>query len=392
MDKIEQLLTRGVEKIYPSKAELKKVLLSGGKMRIYNGIDPTGKLHLGHTVVLKKLRQFQDLGHEIIVLIGDFTARIGDPTDKLATRKKLAREEIKRNEADYKTHIAKILDLNKANVRFLHNEEWTNKLKPEDMLELASCFTVSQLLERDMFQERLKSGKQIYVHEFIYPIFQAYDSVAMGVDMEIGGNDQTFNMLAGRDLVKKLLNKEKFVLTTKLLTDPTKKKMGKTEGNTINLDDNPEDMFGKIMSWPDTMIISGFELCTDVPMDVLRQKEKDMKFEKLNPRDAKTKLAYEIVKIYHGEEEAGRAQENFMKIFQKKEIPDKIEEIKVKTGDKLADILVQKNIIPSKSEFRRLVKNKAIDVDGRAIEDIDYVIKKVTVVKIGKKKFIRIAV
>ncbi len=233
--KIEEILTRGVENIYPNREALEKVLKSGKKLRIYNGIDPTGKLHLGHLVVLKKLRRFQDLGHETIVLIGDFTATIGDPAGKYATRKMLTRKQVLAYAKNYKKQIGKILDFNKSNIRFLHNEEWTNKLKPIDMLALASRFTVARLLERDMFQRRIKAGRDIHVHEFLYPIFQAYDSVTMDVDLEIGGNDQIFNMLAGRTLMKKMKNKEKFVLTTKLLVDPTGKKMGKTEGGIIDI-------------------------------------------------------------------------------------------------------------------------------------------------------------
>src|SRR3989338_7126999 len=196
--KIAEVLTRGVEQIYPNPAALEKVLKSGKKLRIYLGIDPTGQLHIGHGVVLLKLKQLQDLGHEIIILIGDFTARIGDPTGKLSARKVLSAQEIKKNTVNYKKLIAKILDVSKAKVRFLHNQEWTNKLKPVDLLNLASHFTVARLLERDMFQERIKTGKEIYLHEFLYPIFQAYDAVTMKVDMQVGGNDQTFNMLAGR--------------------------------------------------------------------------------------------------------------------------------------------------------------------------------------------------
>ncbi|MDO8663616.1 MAG: tyrosine--tRNA ligase, partial [Candidatus Wildermuthbacteria bacterium] len=201
-EKVREVLTRGVEKIYPNREALEAVLLSGKKLRIYNGIDPTGKLHIGHLVVFKKLRQFQDLGHEVIVLIGDFTATIGDPTGKSESRKPLTREQVLANAKDYQKQIGKFLDLKKANVRFLRNERWTNELRPEDMLDLASHFTVARLLERDMFQERIKAGREIYVHEFLYPIFQAYDSVTMDVDLEIGGNDQTFNMLAGRTLMK----------------------------------------------------------------------------------------------------------------------------------------------------------------------------------------------
>lgn len=392
--KIEEILTRGVENIYPSKQALKDILVSGKKIRIYTGIDPTGKLHIGHGVVLKKLKQFQDLGHEIIVLIGDFTARIGDPTDKLAARRQLTEQEVEKNSAGYKQLIGKILDTKSANLRFLHNEEWSNKLKPVDMLELASNFTVAQLLERDMFQERIKAGKQICAHEFLYPIFQAYDSVTMDVDMEIGGNDQTFNMLAGRTLMKKMKNKEKFVLTTKLLTGPTGKKMGKTEGNVVNLDENPEDMFGKIMSWPDSLIAIGFEICTDVPMERVKQAEKDMQSGKLNPRDAKLDLAQEIVKIYHGEDEAKKAREYFVNTFSKKETPDEIKEVKIeKEKIALVDILIMSENAKSKGDARRKIEQGGVEIDGQKITDWKMELDKSyndKVIKVGKFGFIRI--
>ena len=232
--KIEELLTRGVENVYPNKEALKKVLISGRKIKLYFGIDPTGgALHLGHLVQLLKLKKFQDLGHEVVILIGDFTAQIGDPTDKQATRKSLTHKQVLENAKGYKKQISNILDLKKLNINFVHNAKWTNKLTPADMFELASHFTVSNLLSRNMFQERLKAGREVFVHEFLYPIFQAYDAVTMDVDLQIGGNDQMFNMLAGRDLMKRKKYKEMFVLTTKLLVDPTGKKMGKSEGNMI---------------------------------------------------------------------------------------------------------------------------------------------------------------
>ena len=393
LKKIEEILTRGVEKIYPGKEELKKVLLSGKKLRIYNGIDPTGKLHLGHSVVLKKLRQFQDLGHEVIVLIGDFTARIGDPTDKLASRKKLSEEQVKKNSANYKNLIGKILDLTKSNIRFLHNEKWTNKLKPEDMLELASYFTVSRLLERDMFQERIKQGKEIHVNEFLYPIFQAYDSVTMDVDMEIGGNDQTFNMLAGRTLMKKIKNKEKFILTTKLLVDPAGKKMGKTEGNMINLDENAENMYGQIMSWPDELINLGFELCTNIPTEEIEKNKKELKSKKLNPRDAKAKLAKEIVALYHGKPAAQKAEKEFNRIFKKKELPSEIPSIKIAAKNiNILDLLVKTKLASSKAEAKRLIEQKGVKIDDEIQEDWrkNIPIKSVMIIQVGKRKFVKI--
>lgn len=386
--KIEEIITRGVENIYPSKEELEKVLMSGKKLKIYNGIDPTGKLHIGHAAVLLKLRQFQDLGHEIIVLIGDFTATIGDPTGKSKTRKPLTRKQVLANAKDYKKLIGKILDLKSKNVRFVYNGDWTNKLKPVELLSIVSNFTVSRLLERDMFQERIKAGEDIHVHEFLYPILQAYDSVAMDVDMEIGGNDQTFNMLAGRTLMRKIKDKEKFVLTTKLLVDATGKKMGKTEGNMVNLDENPNDMYGKIMSWPDGLIALCFEICTRVSLDEI-EKIKSMP----NPRDQKALLAKEIVRMYHGEEAAQKAEEEFNKVFHNKELPS---DIPVFETDKkeyfVLDLLCDSKMTPSKNEAKRLVQAGAVDIDDKTEKDWrrSVELKDGMIIKVGSRKFIKI--
>ncbi|MDO8436476.1 MAG: tyrosine--tRNA ligase [bacterium] len=388
--KINEVLNRGVENVYPSREALEQVLKSGKKLRIYTGFDPTGKLHIGHLVVLKKLRQFQDLGHEIIILIGDFTAAIGDPTGKDTARKTLTREQILANAKDYEKQIGKILNLKKSNVRFLRNEEWTNKLKPKDMLELASNFTVARLLERDMFQKRIKEGKEIYSHEFLYPIFQAYDSVTMDVDLEIGGNDQTFNMLAGRALVKKLKNKEKFVLTVKLLTDSEGKKMGKTEGNMINLDEPPGQIYGKIMSWPDGLIVSGLELCTDVPIDEIQKIIGQIKEGKLNPKIAKERLAKEIVATCHNKAAAKKVAEEFSKVFKEKKLPSNIPEIKIKENLlNILNLLVRTRMASSKSEAKRLVLQKGVKIDGKIEEDWkkNVQIKKGLIIQAGKRRF-----
>ena len=384
--KIEEVLTRAVENIYPSRKALERALMSGKQLRIYNGIDPTGKLHVGHGVVLRKLRQFQDLGHEVIVLIGDFTATIGDPTDKSAARKTLTRKQVLENAKNYKKQIGKILDIKKSNIRFLYNEEWTNKLKPKDMLKLASDFTVAQLLERDMFQERIKAGRSIYLHEFLYPIFQAYDAVTMDVDMQIGGSDQTFNMLAGRTLMKKRKNKGMFVLTTKLLTDPQGKKMGKTEGNMINLDEGSKEMYGKIMSWPDNLINIGFELCTGIPIDEVGKIA--------NPREAKARLAREIVKIYHGEKAAQLAEKEFNKVFKEKELPSKIPEIRIKERSlNILALLVKTKLTDSKAEAKRLVLQKGVRIDKNIQENwqAKIEIKKGLIVQVGKRTFVKIS-
>jgi len=384
--KIEEALSRGVENIYPNPEELRKALLSGKKLKIYCGIDPTGKLHIGHGAVLGKLRQFKELGHEIIVLIGDFTATIGDPTGKSQTRKVLTQKQILTNAKDYKKQITKILGPEGSNVRFLHNEKWSNKLKPIDLLSIASQFTVARLLERDMFQERIKAGQDIHVHEFLYPIFQAYDAVIMDVDMQIGGNDQTFNMLAGRTLMKKMKNKEKFVLATKLLVDPTGKKMGKTEGNMINLDDDPKEMYGKVMSWPDNLISLGFELCTRVSMDEIG----DVK----NPRDAKAKLAKEIVKMYHGDKKAELAEAEFNKVFRNKELPADMPVFETKKKNYfILDLLCDTKLVVSKNEAKRLVEAGAVDIDNVAEKDwrkaID--LENGMIIKVGSRKFVKIS-
>lgn len=385
LQKIKEALTRGVEAIYPSQKALEKELMSGKKLRIYNGIDPTGKLHLGHLAVLRKLRQFQDLNQEIIVLIGDFTATIGDPTGKDAVRKPLTKEQVLANAKDYKAQIGKVLDLKRANVHFLYNEEWTNKLKPKDILELASYFTVARLLERDMFQKRVKAGRDIHLHEFMYPIFQAYDSVAMDVDLEIGGSDQIFNMLAGRTLMKKIKNKEKFVLANKLLTDPTGKKMGKTEGNMINLEEKPKEMYGKIMSWPDSLINIAFELCTAVPMEDLKKMK--------NPREAKARLGREIVASLYGKNLAKSAEEEFEKVFKQKELPSEIPQIKLKEETMgILDLLVMIKLSPSKSEARRQILQNGVRIDGKTETDWrkEVLIKKGMILQVGKRKFLRI--
>lgn len=389
--KIDELLTRGVEKIYPSKEALREILMSDKKLKIYNGIDPTGKLHIGHAVVLRKLRQFQDLGHEIIVLIGDFTARIGDPTDKSATRKQLTKEEVEKNAEDYKKLIGKILDTSKSNLRFLHNEKWTNQLKPVNLLELLSNFTYQQFIERDMFQERIKNNKEIYLHEFLYPAFQAYDAVTMDVDLQIGGNDQIFNMLAGRTLMKKLKNKEKFVLATKLLTDSSGKKMGKTEGNVVNLDDKPTDMYGKIMAFSDKLILPGFELLTDISSDEITIMEKELGKE-LNPRDAKARLAFEIVKMLNSEKEAQDASESFDKVFKDKQNPENMEEVKIENDSlSLIDLVIKSGLVKSNSDARRLIDQGAIKINGAkrtdAFEKID--ITESLTMQIGKYRFVK---
>lgn len=379
-----ELLTRAVANIYPNTGALETALGGGKELRIYFGIDPTGPdLHLGHAVPLIKMREFQDLGHQVILLIGDFTATVGDPTDKSATRVKLSREQVQENSKNYLAQAWKILDEQKTEVRY--NSEWLAKLNLTELLELASQVTVPQLLKRDMFQKRLEENKELFLHELLYPVMQGYDSVALDVDMEIGGNDQTFNMLVGRDLLRSVKGKEKFVLATKLLAVPGEAKMSKTEGNMITLTDNATEMYGKVMSWPDAILALGFELCTRVAAEEVE------KILASHPRDAKMRLAREIVGHYHNAEVATRAEEGFVNTFQKGEEPSKWEQVTGKRGERVAEILARVGVVKSKSDWRRLVEEGAVYLwpEGK-IENPDQILERETKLKIGKKRFIQV--
>jgi len=394
-NQIQELLTKGVERIYPDKASLERVLMSGKKIKLYCGYDPTAaSLHLGNAISLRKLAQFQALGHEIIMLIGDFTAMIGDPTDKTATRQKLTRAEVNNNLKDYQTQASKILKFDGVNpAKIMRNSEWHDKMTFADLIEIASNFTVGQMIIRDMFQKRMTDDKPIYLHEFLYPLAQAYDSVAMDVDLELGGNDQTFNMMCGRDLMKTLKNKEKFVLTMKLLADASGKKMGKTEGNMLNLDESSDQMFGKVMSWSDGMIVPGFELCTIASLAEIQKIQQDLESGKVNPRDIKARLAFEIVKELQGEEAAQKAQEQFDKVFSKKQAPDEIKIIKLGQAQMpLMEILVATKLAKSKSDARRLIEQKSVKVAGAVIDNWQKIIdiKGEVLIQKGKRFFVKV--
>lgn len=391
--KVREFLERGVENIYPNKEFVESKLKKGKRLTIYLGIDPTGStLHLGHAILLKKLGELQGLGHKTILLIGDFTAMIGDPTDKLAIRVQLNRKEVLRNAKSYKKQASvflKFRGLNKTEIK--HNSKWFSKMKFEKVLYLASKMTVDQMLKRDMFEIRMKEGKPIYMHEFLYPLMQGYDSVAMGVDGEIGGNDQMFNMLAGRTLMKQISDKDKFVITTKLLEDKEGKKMGKTEGNMVALSDNPQEMFGKIMSWTDDMIVPGLELCTYVSTNEIKKIKDELHGQTVNPRDIKMRLAYEVTLLYHGKEKTEKAQQEFIKAFQKRELPKNVDEVIVKKGALLSEVFLENGLVKSKKEFQRLIREGAIKfgVDNK-INDEHYIVEKSGVFKIGKKRFVKI--
>jgi len=388
--KIKSVLTRGVEKIYPDSGALEKALLSGKKLKIYCGYDPTGPaLHLGHLITIKKLAQLQRLGHEIIMLIGDFTGMIGDPTEKISTRKRLTRKEVLSNAKNYQKQAGRFIDFEGKNpAKLLFNSAWLDKLRFDELINLAANFTVQQMIVRDFFQERIKNKNPIFLHEFLYPLAQAYDSVAMDVDLEVGGSDQIFNMLCGRDLMKGLKNKEKFVMGLKLLVDPTGKKMGKTEGNLVSLDNDPKDMYGKIMSWPDEIVRLGFELLTDLPVE-----EIDKITEEAHPIEVKARLAKEIVSVCHNKKSADLAEEEFNKVHREKELPSIIPEILIKNKEiSLLDLLVETKLSSSKAEAKRLILQKGVKIDEKTEEDWKKKvnIKKETIIQVGRKKFVKV--
>lgn len=377
---MSDLLTRGVAKMIP--ADLAKTKLAGGKLRLYWGIDPTGaRIHVGHAVPLRTMQRFVDAGHEVIFLVGSFTAMIGDPTGRDALRSPLTAEQVQENFRTYKEQAAKILDFSKVQVRY--NHEWLEKLTFRDILGLASNFTVNQMIERDMFEKRLDEGKAIAVTEFLYPLMVGYDSVVLDVDVELGGTDQEFNMLAGRTLQKAMGKREKFVMTVKLLEGTDGRKMSKSYDNCIYLDDAPNDMFGKVMSVKDDLMEQYFELCTDVDMAEAK------KLLKGDPRDAKVRLAKEIVTLYHGSTAADAAVYNFENVFGNGGVPDDVPETTVKEGETLLDVLAREKLIASKSDGRRLIDQGAISIDGESVSEI-HAPATPGVVKVGKRKFLRI--
>lgn len=384
------LLNRAVEDVIVKK-DLEDLLSSGKKLRVYYGIDPTStKIHLGHAVPLRKLREFAEAGHDTILLIGSFTAQIGDPTDREAARVPLTKKEIDENFQTYKKQASKILDFSKTKV--VYNADWLSKLSFGDVVRLAQKFTVQQMLERDMYQNRIKEGKPIGLHEFLYPLMQGYDSVELEVDLEIGGTDQLFNMLAGRALLKEIKNKDKHVLTTPLLEGLDGRKMSKTFENSINISDEPDDMFGKVMSLRDDLIIKYFELCTDISEEEIHELEEELK-NGSNPRNAKAYLAREIVKIYHGEEYSQKAENAFDAVFVKGGKPEDIELVKIKKGAHQADeLLFNLGIVGSKSEAKRVIEQGGAKVDDKIIEDWkDKIeVKDGMIVQVGKRKFVKI--
>jgi tyrosyl-tRNA synthetase len=388
---VDQLLSLGVSDVIV-KEDLKKKLMSGKQLRVKLGIDPTGfDLHLGHMVVVHKLKEFQDLGHQIILLFGNFTGQIGDPSGKSETRVMRTQEELEWNAKDYLKQVSPVLDVDKIEVRW--NADWLTTLNLGDIINLASQFTVAKMLERDMFQQRIKNEQPISMHEFLYPLMVGYDSVALEADVELGGTDQTFNLLCGRPIQKAYGQEPQNTLTVPLLigTDGSKK-MGKTTGNYIGVGDSPEDMFGKTMSVPDELLLNYFELAARMNADELKDVKKRLKVE--NPRDLKMELAKRIITMYHDEKAAEKGEEHFTTVFQKKELPDEIEEGTLE-GEKwnIVDLICELDMSDSKSKARTLVEQGAVKVDGEKVEKIDVELslsKDGNLIQVGKRKFLRV--
>ncbi len=357
------------------------------------GADPsTPDLHIGHGVVLRKLRTFQDLGHQATLIIGDFTAMIGDPSGRQKTRPMLTQEEVDRNGQTYMEQVSKILDRNKLEVR--RNSTWLNAMTFTDVIKLAAIYTVSQMLERDDFHKRFNAEQPISLHEFLYPLAQGMDSVAIHSDIELGGTDQRFNLLVGRELQRHFNQEPQCILTMPLLegTDG-ERKMSKSYGNSINFSDSPDDMFGKIMSIPDSMIYRYFELATNVSN--LAEIERQLKDSSTNPRDLKVRLGQEIVRGFYGDDAAEEAYEKFRTMFVKKEIPDDIEEVSVGSNSPLSivDFIVDHKLAPSKSEARRLIDGGAVSIDGEKVADSKSSFSPTAdgvVLKVGKRKFLKV--
>ncbi len=382
-------LARGTDDIL-KREELDERLKSGRQLVIKAGFDPTAPdLHLGHTVLLNKMRQFQERGHEVVFLIGDFTGMIGDPSGRSATRPTLTPEELQRNAQTYAEQVGKILNLDKTRVAF--NSEWLGKLDAADMIRLAGQMTVARMLERDDFEKRYKAGDPISVHEFMYPLVQGYDSVHLHADVELGGTDQRFNLLVGRQLQNVYGQKPQVVMTLPLLEGlDGVQKMSKSYGNAIGLTEPPEEMFGKVMSVSDEMMWRYFELLSFRPLTELGKLRKDVD-SGANPRDIKFQLAEELTARFHGQAAAQKAHEAFVARFAQGKIPDEMPEVELQGGQNMPALLKAAGLVPSASEANRMLKQGAVKIDGERVTDRDQVLVAGTyVVQVGKRRFARV--
>jgi len=384
---IKRLLKRGVAEIIMEE-EMVELLHSGRKLRLKEGFDPSfPDIHLGHMVALRKLRQFQELGHQVVLIVGDWTAQIGDPSGVSVTRPMLSAEQVKANAETYMRQFFKVVDRGKTEVRW--QSEWFGKFSLADVIRLTSKFTVAQLLAREDFSTRYNSGRPIAVTELLYPLLQAYDSVMIEADVEFGGTDQKFNFLVGRELQSMVGQRPQQCFMTPLLvgTDGNQK-MSKSLGNYIGVDEPPDEIYGKVMSIPDDLIRQYFELVTDVPDKELAEFEQGLQSGSAHPMELKKRLAREIVNQLYSQKAATEAEENFVSLIQKKEIPGEID-LGTKSGGSLQDYLVENNLVKSKSEARRLIEQGAVYINGARINDVNYTFTKDTIIRVGKRRYIK---
>jgi len=390
-----EVIGRGTVDLLPRdelKNKLERSIKSGKSLRIKQGFDPTAPdIHLGHTVGIRKLRQFQDLGHQVVVIIGDYTGMVGDPSEKSATRPRLSHEEIKRNAKTYQEQFFKILDPKKTEM--VYNGQWFSKMRFDEIMELASKFTVARMLERDDFAKRYESQQPISIHEFFYPLMQGYDSVMVKADVEIGATEQKFNLIIARQIQKEYGMESQVVLTLPVLAGiDGVQRMSKSTGNYIGIDEPPQEMYGKTMRIPDEQIYPYFELITDVGLDELKQIRRQLDTKSVNPRDLKRRLARTIAAMYHSEKAAKEAEAYFDQIHIKKEVPEEIPEFVIPEDERLINIVVLSGNAASLSEARRLIKQKAVSIDGETVHDElhEVIIKEPVILKIGKRKFVRL--
>jgi len=392
-EKEMKLIKKGVEEIISEKeliAKLEKSKESGKSLRIKYGIDPTGyDVHIGHLVPIRKMREFQDMGHTGVIIIGDFTAQIGDPTGKDESRPPLTKEKILKNAEKYMDQLYTVLDRDKTEVRM--QTEWFGDMKMADVLKLMGKFTLAQFMAHDTFRKRYENGQTLGLHEIMYPILQGYDSVAIEADVELGATEQKFNILAGRDMQRYFGQPQQIaILSPILMGTDGKEKMSKSLNNYIAVFDTPKEKYGKTMSIPDELIINYFNYATKVSPEEIEKIEKQLKNDEINPKIIKQRLAREIVALYHGNETAQQAEEEFNLIFKKKDIPDDIPEFKISGSMKIIDILTQSKTCASGGEARRMIKQNAVTIDGKKITDIFFEITDECVIKVGKRRFVKV--
>ncbi len=391
LDKINDILTRGIANIIPSKKELEKALKTDKKLNIYFGIDPTAiRIHIGHAFPLRKLQKLSELGHHVTFLIGDFTARVGDTSDKDGERPVLTPKEIKDNFATYKKQAEKFLDFSKIDIRY--NSEWLSKLTLTEVIELLKHFSVGDFISRELIRKRLDAGKRVALQEMIYPVMQGYDSLNLKTDLQIGGTDQTFNMQAGRTLIKNVDKRPSFVLTNNFLTGTDGRKMSKSWGNAIWVEDKPKDVYGKIMSIKDDLIPEYFTYATETPLKEIELIEKDLKSDKASPLETKKKLALTVTTELYDEKKAQQAQKQFESVFQKRQQPKDMLTYAINQPTPLRKILLDQNLVDSGANFKRLVFQGGIQINGEKVTDPQVVIlpDQENVIKIGKLKFLKI--